>query len=538
MICDISKHQGKIDWDKLAPNLDFVVIKASGLYENNGDPMYAANVAGAVSHGVPFHVFHFLYCKTEAEAKRDAGLFYRMVMGQGYEPLFWVLDCEAGWGIANDRARPVAEAFEAELRRLAGKDIRVAMYVAQQKYYAYALDYDHYAYVWIPGYGEKFKPPMPCDIWQYTSDGSLPGISGRVDLDVLMGTKPMEYFTTKSSAPVIEQGGETHMMTSKQLVAYCERVLAAGWVYWYGTYGKRCSQSLYESKKKQYPDHYTSDRTSGYKKDIASGKRCADCVGLIKSFFWTNGVFDAEPKYAINNCPDKSANGMIALCTQTGPISTIPDIPGLVVWKSGHIGVYIGGGYTIEMRGFAYDCVKRKVKDGPWTKWGKLPASMISYDDEPATSEPSEPEGDRELRNGCEGADVKQLQSDLITLGFSCGRWGADGEFGDCTEQAVEAFQRAHGIDDTGVFDATTRKALEKALDDYNTPTDEQRNVKIVGGNCYVRTAPNTSGKKLGVAHEGDILMYQGQTSDNGWHLVEYKGQNAWVSGKYSKLEG
>lgn len=536
MICDISKHQGKIDWDKLAPVLDFVVIKASGLYENNGDPMYAANVAGAVSHGVPFHAFHFLYCQTEDEARRDAGLFYRMVKAQGYDPLFWVLDCEAGWGIANDRARPVAEAFEAELRRLAGKDIRVAMYVAQQKYYAYALDYDHYAYVWIPGYGEKYKPPMPCDIWQYTSDGSLPGINGRVDLDVLMGTKPMEFFTTTPSTQTTEQGGESHMLTSKQLVAYCERVLAAGWAYWYGTYGKRCSQSLYEAKKKQYPKHYTSDRTSGYKKDIASGKRCADCVGLIKSFFWTNGIFDAEPKYAINNCPDVSANGMIALCTQTGPISTIPDIPGLVVWKSGHIGVTIGGGYTIEMRGFAYDCVKRKVKDGPWTKWGKLPASMISYDDEPATPEPAEPEGDRELRNGCEGADVKQLQSNLISLGFSCGKWGADGDFGDCTEQAVEAFQKAHKLPVTGVYDAATRYALEKALDEADEPAEEPRQVEIVGGNCYVRTAPNTSGKKLGVVHEGDKLPYQGQTSDNGWHLVAYKNENAWVSGKYSRL--
>ncbi len=45
--------------------------------------------------------------------------------------------------------------------------------------------------------------------------------------------------------------------------------------------------------------------------------------------------------------------------------------------------------------------------------------------------------GDRLLKNGCVGADVKQLQEALIRLGISCGDYGADGEFGDCTEMAV-----------------------------------------------------------------------------------------------------
>ena len=93
MICDVAKYQGSIDWNKLAPELDFVVIKASGKYDNGADPFFAKNVAGAVSHGVPFHVFHFLYCLTEAEAKRDAALFYNTVKAQGHDPLFWVLEC-------------------------------------------------------------------------------------------------------------------------------------------------------------------------------------------------------------------------------------------------------------------------------------------------------------------------------------------------------------------------------------------------------------------------------------------------------------
>ena len=61
--------------------------------------------------------------------------------------------------------------------------------------------------------------------------------------------------------------------------------------------------------------------------------------------------------------------------------------------------------------------------------------------------------------------------------------------------------------------------------------------MRIVGGNCWARTAPNTDGEKLGVAKNGWTYDYQGQTSENGWHLIEYDGKNGWVSGKYGKVE-
>ena len=554
-IADVSKHQGHIDWNRLAPHLAFCIIKASGLYGNGSDPYYERNVTEAVEHGVPFHSYHFLYCVTEVQAKRDARLFFDTVKAGGHWPLFWVLDCEAAWGISNNHAAPIAGIFEDELRRLALEqgpgEIRVAIYVAQEKYKAWAFDYSHFAYVWIPGYGEKFKPPMPCDMWQHTSKGTLPGINDNVDLNKLMGTKPLSFFTGADEAGEQgggsttddKDGGETPMFTGKQLAEYCEEMYRNKdhWAYWYGTYGNKCTLKKYESKSKQYSypeyDHYKSSRKPGYMKDIEQGRRCADCVGMIKSFFWTGGKYDSDPKYGTNHCPDKNANGMLAICKKTGDISTIPDIPGLVVWKSGHIGVYVGGGYTVEMKGFDYDCKRNKVKDGPWTKWGMLPDSMITYDDQPTPKPDPEPIGDRDLKNGDEGPDVKQLQENLIDLGYDCGRWGADGEFGDCTELAVEAFQRAHGLPETGVYDADTRAAMEKATDDHDEPADEPRWVEIVGGDCYIRTAPNKiNSKKLGVAHRGDKYPYQGQTSDDGWNLIEFKGQNAWVSGKYSRL--
>ena len=144
--------------------------------------------------------------------------------------------------------------------------------------------------------------------------------------------------------------------------------------------------------------------------------------------------------------------------------------------------------------------------------------------------------GDRILKNGMDGDDVKELQTCLIGLDYDCGVWGADGEFGDATEQAVRKFQTAHGCMVDGEVGPETLAALEKAMEAAEAPVADARYVQIVNGNCYVRTAPNTDGKKLGVAHRGDILNYQGQTSADGWNLVEYNGQNGWVSGKYSEL--
>lgn len=543
MIIDVSKYQGDIDWSKASNGLDFSILRSSvGV---NKDPRYAEYVAGCKQYGVPYHAYHYIKATSEAEARNEAKVMSEAT--EGTSPLFYVIDAEYD-GIKAADARAICEAFEAGLRHYIGNSIRVAVYIGHHLYKSWALDYGRYEYVWIPRYGSndgkpQTPPDYPCDLWQYTSKGKVAGISGNVDCSKLTGTKPLEYFITGPTEPIEPEeptdGGETTVFTGKQLAEYCEEIYRNKdhWCYWYGTYGNKCTQKKYKSKKKQYPEHYGSSRTKGYMKDIEQGRRCADCVGMPKSFFWTGGKYDTDPKYGTNHCPDKSANGMFALCKKTGPISTIPDIPGLVVWKSGHIGVYVGGGYTIEMRGFDYDCVKRKVKDGPWTKWGMLPDSMITYDDQPAPKPEPEPIGDRDLNNGDEGPDVKQLQENLISLGFDCGRWGADGEFGDCTELAVEAFQRAYNLPETGVYDVETRAKMEEVLDEHDEPAPEPKWVEIVGGDCYIRTAPNkTNSKKLGVAHRGDKYQYQGQTSDDGWHLIVFKNQNAWVSGKYSRL--
>lgn len=64
------------------------------------------------------------------------------------------------------------------------------------------------------------------------------------------------------------------------------------------------------------------------------------------------------------------------------------------------------------------------------------------------------------LKKGCKGSQVKALQAILIGYGYSCGKWGADGDFGSATETAVRKYQSRNGLTTNGVVDAKTWNKL------------------------------------------------------------------------------
>lgn len=51
-----------------------------------------------------------------------------------------------------------------------------------------------------------------------------------------------------------------------------------------------------------------------------------------------------------------------------------------------------------------------------------------------------------------------------------------------------------------------------------------------------VRKEPSASGAELGKADVGEKLSYLGETTDSGWHQVEFEGQEGWLSASYVKL--
>ena len=115
-----------------------------------------------------------------------------------------------------------------------------------------------------------------------------------------------------------------------------------------------------------------------------------DCVCLIKSYYWS-GKADGgtgSPKYTGSN--DVNANVMYQRATVKGPISTMPEIPGLIVYSKSHphVGIYIGGGYTIESTlGARGDGVVKRKLDSFWEYWFQCP--FITYIKNTSTSSSS-----------------------------------------------------------------------------------------------------------------------------------------------------
>lgn len=62
----------------------------------------------------------------------------------------------------------------------------------------------------------------------------------------------------------------------------------------------------------------------------------------------------------------------------------------------------------------------------------------------------------KELSKGSKGQPVKSMQLLLIGYGFSCGSYGADGDFGDATKGALMAFQKKMKLTQDGICGAKT----------------------------------------------------------------------------------
>ena len=290
----------------------------------------------------------------------------------------------------------------------------------------------------------------------------------------------------------------------------------------------------------QYNDNSTQKKKALYWRENAA--RVWDCNGLAEGIYqdWSGVDINTKARYNYSGWCGMKGTGIIpAKYRKAGAAvfwgnnaASITHVAYL--YKPVNVSKPDGDWYIIEARGVTYGVVKTKLLSRKPNFWGIMD-KYFDYGD--ADYVPAEPKlGERVLKNGMEGEDVKALQNALIDLGYSCGKWGADGDFGDATELAVEKFQREHGCEADGEYGPITHKALLAARDAVVKHVNP-RNVLIVGGDCWARSAPSKSGSKIGVAGEGSRYMYGGSTSENGWHLIEYENQNAWVSGMYGKLE-
>lgn len=183
-IIDISKWQGSIDFDALKPNVGLVIARAS--CGSDRDIKIDEYAEAMRQRGIPFGVYCYSYARDVAKAQDEAR---KIVQYAGkYEPLFYVMDAEE-----ECITQETIKAFAEELRKQGAKFI--GCYVANHRYkeYGYAAVAELFDFTWIPRYSET-PPAYPCDLWQHTSKGSIPGIKGSVDMNTLMGGRTLEWF--------------------------------------------------------------------------------------------------------------------------------------------------------------------------------------------------------------------------------------------------------------------------------------------------------------------------------------------------------
>ena len=97
---------------------------------------------------------------------------------------------------------------------------------------------------------------------------------------------------------------------------------------------------------------------------------------------------------------------------------------------------------------------------------GSSSGTVVTPTQQPAISK------NRDLGKGDEGSDVKELQENLIALGYSCGPDGADGDFGNNTDIAVRKFQKDYNLVQDGIVGKNTKAAIATALKNKtSTPT-------------------------------------------------------------------
>jgi GH25 family lysozyme M1 (1,4-beta-N-acetylmuramidase) len=193
-IADISKWQGTIDWSKASKELDLAIIRVQ-YGSSTIDSKYKEYVSGAKKYNVPFG--HYAYAKFVSvnDAIQEAKDFWAR---SDKSAQFHVVDVEEITTTNPSDLVPATQAFIDYLHSQGAK--KVGLYSGDYFYKSNGLSKVKADFLWIARYGSNngssgTKPTTACDLWQYTSTGSVSGISGYVDLNTINGSKPLTYFT-------------------------------------------------------------------------------------------------------------------------------------------------------------------------------------------------------------------------------------------------------------------------------------------------------------------------------------------------------
>ncbi len=190
---DVSEYQGVIDWEKVkGAGVEFAIIRAGYRTYGGGvitlDNSLITNIDGANAAGIDVGVYFFSQAITTEEAIEEADAILNAVAGRKITyPI--VFDWEI---IYDDTARTdkmtvegLADCCVAFCERVKSAGYTPMVYQnASTSTHKLDLprikDYDF----WLAEYTDFPTFYYEYDMWQYTSEGKVPGIEGNVDMNI------------------------------------------------------------------------------------------------------------------------------------------------------------------------------------------------------------------------------------------------------------------------------------------------------------------------------------------------------------------
>lgn len=200
-IIDVSEWQGVIDWPSvIADDVTLSIIRVQHGSAHQ-DLKYMENLQKCISAGGKYAVYAYFAATSTSDAQQEARDFYnrtQQVVADKQQPIFYAIDVES-IEMSGDvtQMRAGVEAYMSQLNALGVPDNKIVLYIANHLYDKFNLNVARPGAIWIPSYGQNdgtlansLKPTHPYDLHQYTSKGSVNGITGNVD----MSAEPSERF--------------------------------------------------------------------------------------------------------------------------------------------------------------------------------------------------------------------------------------------------------------------------------------------------------------------------------------------------------
>ena len=191
IIADLSYHNGYVDWDTLwnSGEIDGVILRIG--YSLGMDRMFTNYLSEARRLGIPYSVYHFSIAENGYEAQNEANHLLSWYSNNNLSPTYGVFYDIESWynpedGHSSDGISKAAydEIISTYKTALNNNGIYMSLYTGKNYAETRLSDYGRDQISWIAHYATDCGYRGGYRGWQYTSKGSLPGVSGNVDLSV------------------------------------------------------------------------------------------------------------------------------------------------------------------------------------------------------------------------------------------------------------------------------------------------------------------------------------------------------------------